>query len=44
VSGGEATGLGQCDYGGCGQTAVYSFHAHGDDHQFCEYHNDEVSL
>jgi len=35
--------LGQCDYGGCDAPAVVSYHVHGGDHSFCEYHHDEVS-
>lgn len=35
--------LGQCDVGGCDAPAVVSYHVHGGDHSFCEYHHDEVS-
>ena len=33
----------QCDYGGCDEPAAGGYHVHGGDHQFCEYHLDEVS-
>jgi len=32
-----------CDYGGCDEAAAGGYHVHGGDHQFCEYHLDEVS-
>ena len=32
----------QCDYGGCDEPAAGGYHVYGDDHQFCEYHLDEV--
>ena len=39
---GSADGVDRCDYGGCDEPAAGGYHVHGGDHQFCEYHLDEV--
>jgi hypothetical protein len=39
----SADDIDRCDYGGCDEPAAGGYHVHGGDHQFCEYHLDEVS-
>ena len=34
----------ECDYGGCDEPATRGLHVHGGDHDFCEYHYNEVSV